>query len=84
MYNIICRFFHSIIINRFNNYWYIQQVYGHTPFFHEQLKIFETNKAFYSLMFDTTKIISAACFVQFINQKSKEYFGYCSIKNLNN
>lgn len=60
----------------FNN-WYIQQVYTYNPFHHEQIKIFEAKKIFYSLMYDSTKIISTACFVQFINQKSKEYFGYC-------
>ncbi|KAE9521533.1 hypothetical protein AGLY_018059 [Aphis glycines] len=57
---------------------FINQVYGNKPLFNEQLKILETNKAFYSLMFDTTKIISSACFIQFINQKSKEYFGFCT------
>ncbi|XP_025194823.1 uncharacterized protein LOC112594319 [Melanaphis sacchari] len=51
---------------------FINQVYTNKPFFHEQIKIFETNKTFFSLMFDTMKIIPAVCFVQFINQKSKE------------
>ncbi|XP_026807465.1 LOW QUALITY PROTEIN: uncharacterized protein LOC113550054 [Rhopalosiphum maidis] len=57
---------------------FINKVYSNKPFFHEQLKVFETNKTFYSLMFDTMKIISAACFIQFTNQKSKEYFGFCT------
>ncbi|XP_022175737.1 uncharacterized protein LOC111037460 [Myzus persicae] len=57
---------------------FINQVYTDKPFLHEKIKVFEANKIFYSLMYDTTKIVSAACFVQFVNQKSKEYFGFCT------
>ncbi|XP_060871971.1 uncharacterized protein LOC132946145 [Metopolophium dirhodum] len=57
---------------------FINQVYRTNPFLQEQIKVFEANKVFYSLIYDRTKIISAACFVQFLNLKSKEYFGFCT------
>lgn len=71
MYNMYVHGIHLIIGT------YIQQVYTTNPFLQEQIKVFEANNVFYSLIDDTTKIISAACFIQFINLKSKEYFGYC-------
>jgi len=55
---------------------YIQQMYTNNLFLHNKIKVFEASKVFYSLMYDTTKIISAACFVQFVSPKSKQYFGF--------
>lgn len=54
----------------------IYKVYRNKPVLLERIKIFQAQILFYSSLMYKTKIISTACFVQFVNQKSKQHFGY--------
>lgn len=53
----------------------IHQVYKNETFSNKQINIFEAKTMFYSSMEDKISAVSAACFIQFIKQKSVKYFG---------